>query len=84
MITMFSLSQAFYLELSLKYIEFVSLHNLWGRVLRIVVGLIVLIPLVSGMDAIKESRLSGFISLCPFVPLSSQVDVDVELVVVHV
>ena len=34
-------------EIGVKYIEFVSLHNLWGRVLRIVVGLIVLIPLVS-------------------------------------
>ena len=46
-------------------VEFVALDNLRGRVVHIIMGLIVLVPLETRMDAIKITRLARTVFIRP-------------------
>lgn len=45
-------------EVWIEYVELVTLRNLWGRVVHIVVGLIILVPFKTGVYPIEVSRLA--------------------------
>jgi hypothetical protein len=42
-------------EVWIEYVEFVTLDNLWGRVVHIVVGLIILVPFKTGVYPATET-----------------------------
>jgi hypothetical protein len=43
-------------EVWVEYVEFVTLDNLWGRVVHVVVGLIILVPFKTGVYPAKETH----------------------------
>lgn len=54
-----------------EQVEFVALHNLGWRVVVVVVGLVVLVPFVTGMDSVEESWAAGSVFVLPHVCLLS-------------
>lgn len=50
-------------------VEFISLYNLWRRVIMIVVSLVVFIPFISSMNTVKILRLSWSVLVMPPVHL---------------
>jgi hypothetical protein len=54
-----------------KDIEFVSLHNLRRRVVMIIVSLVVLVPLISGVNTIEILGLSWSVLVMPPIYLVS-------------
>ncbi|KAG8126838.1 hypothetical protein E2320_022001 [Naja naja] len=60
-------------------IKLVTLHNLGRRVVEIVVGLVVLVPLKPGVHSVEETRLAGTVFVSPQVGLASQGHFHTEL-----
>lgn len=52
-------------KVRIEDVELVSLHNLRRRVIMIIVGLIVLVPLVSGVNTVEIFRLSRSVLVMP-------------------
>ena len=46
-------------EVGVEHVEFVALDGLRGRVVVVVVGLVVGVPVVPGLDAVEVPRLAG-------------------------
>ena len=51
-------------------VNLVALHNLWGRVVVVIVRRIVLVPLVSSLDAVEVPRFSRSELVIPSVDLT--------------
>jgi hypothetical protein len=43
-------------EIWIEYVEFVTLDNLWGRIVHIVVGLIILVPFKTSVNPATETK----------------------------
>src|SRR5262245_2230312 len=56
-------------QIGIKYIELITLYNLWGRVILIIVCLVVFIPFISYFDSIEVLRLSWRIHIHPIIML---------------
>mmetsp|Transcript_6930 Transcript_6930/g.16520 ORF Transcript_6930/g.16520 Transcript_6930/m.16520 type:complete len:221 (-) Transcript_6930:1555-2217(-) len=54
-------------EIWVKDIKFVPLHRLWRRIIMIVMRLVVLVPVVTGLNAVEVARLSGAVLVLPCV-----------------
>ena len=53
----------FVVKVGVEDVELVALHNLWRRVVEVVVGLVVLVPLKTRVDAIEISREEFFLNI---------------------
>lgn len=58
----------------LTYIEFVSLHSLRWRIVDIVVLLVVLVPVVAGVDSVVVARFARPVLVRPAIGLLLQLD----------
>jgi hypothetical protein len=45
-------------EIWIEYVELVALHNLWGRVIHVIVSLIILVPFKASMYPEKDIQLA--------------------------
>mmetsp|Transcript_13382 Transcript_13382/g.20933 ORF Transcript_13382/g.20933 Transcript_13382/m.20933 type:complete len:376 (-) Transcript_13382:265-1392(-) len=72
-------------EIRVEDVELVSLHDLGGWVIRIVVSLVVLVPLVASMHTVEVPRLAWLVFVFPGIVLFAQLDLVLEdlLVVIH-
>jgi hypothetical protein len=52
-------------EVGVEDVELVTLHNLRGRVVMVIMGLIVLVPLVAHLNTVKVPWLSGTVLTSP-------------------
>ena len=70
-------------EIGVEDVELVPLHDLGGGVVVVVVGLVVRVPIVPGLDAIEVTRLAGAVLDLPRVrePSAAVGGIEVELVV---
>ena len=68
-------------EIGVEDVELVPLHDLGGGVVVVVVGLVVRVPIVPGLDAIEVPRLAGAVLVLPRVGEPPAGGVEVELVV---
>mmetsp|Transcript_24829 Transcript_24829/g.51962 ORF Transcript_24829/g.51962 Transcript_24829/m.51962 type:complete len:212 (-) Transcript_24829:368-1003(-) len=69
-------------EIGIKNVEFVSLHDLRGRIVVIVMGLVVGIPVVSRLDAVEVTRFTRTVLVLPRVVEGAVVfGVEVDFVV---
>mmetsp|Transcript_42320 Transcript_42320/g.128383 ORF Transcript_42320/g.128383 Transcript_42320/m.128383 type:complete len:205 (-) Transcript_42320:34-648(-) len=65
-------------EIGVENIKFVPLYGLGGRVVVVVVSLVVLVPVVPGLDAVEVSGLARTVPVLPSVGRGSQVDLGAE------
>ena len=59
-------------KVGIEDVELVSLYNLWRRVVMIIVGLVVLVPLIPGMNTVEIFRLSWSVLVMPPVHLNNK------------
>lgn len=70
---------AFVNQVRVEDIKLVTLHNLGRGVVKIVVGLVILVPLKSGVHSIEETRLARTVLVSPQVGLAGQGHFHAEL-----
>lgn len=66
-------------QVRVEDIKLVTLHNLGRRVVEIVVGLVVLVPLKSGVHSVEETWFAGTVFVSPQVGLAGQGHFHAEL-----
>ncbi|KFP78838.1 Putative uncharacterized protein encoded by CACTIN-AS1, partial [Acanthisitta chloris] len=70
-------------EVGVEDVELVALHDLRGRVVEVVVGLVVLVPLEARVHAVEETRLARAVLVGPQVGLARQGHLHAELSLVR-
>ena len=58
-------SFGFFNEIRIEDIKFVSLNNFGWRIVHVIMGLVILIPLKTGMDSVEITRFTGTIFIRP-------------------
>ncbi|KFP75399.1 Putative uncharacterized protein encoded by CACTIN-AS1, partial [Apaloderma vittatum] len=66
-------------EVGVEDIELVALHDLGGRVVEVVVGLVVLVPLEARVHAVEEAGLAGPVLVSPEIGLAREGHLHAEL-----
>ncbi|KAG2464255.1 CAAS1 protein, partial [Polypterus senegalus] len=66
-------------EVRVEDVELVALHDLGGRVVKIIMGLIVFVPFKPRVDTIKKARLAWPVFVCPQVDLPREGHLHAEL-----
>lgn len=66
-------------QVGVEDVELVALHDLGRRVVEVVVGLVVLVPLEARVDPVEEARLAGPVLVGPQVHLPRQGHLHAEL-----
>ncbi len=56
-------------EVRVEDVKFVALDCLWRRVVEVIVGLVVLVPLITGLNSVEEARLPRPVLVLPMVLL---------------
>ncbi|KFW81253.1 Putative uncharacterized protein encoded by CACTIN-AS1, partial [Manacus vitellinus] len=66
-------------EVGVEDVELVALHDLGGRVVEVVVGLVVLVPLEARVDAVEEAGLARPVLVGPEIGLARERHLHAEL-----
>lgn len=70
---------AFVDQVRIEDVELVTLDDFGGRVVKIVVGLVVLVPLEARVHTVEEARFAWTVFVSPHVHFPSQGHLDAEL-----
>jgi len=69
-------------QVRVEDVELVALHDLGRRVVEVVMGLVVLVPLEARVHAVEEARLAGAVLVGPQVHLARERQLHAELCLV--
>lgn len=63
-------------KVRIEDVEFISLHDFWGRVIMVIMSLVVFIPFITSVDAIKIFRFSWSVFVMPPINLQPHLRIN--------